>query len=201
MIICPNCKEEIDDNSRFCDQCGQALHYCSRCGRVGLGRRCTNCGGMMTSAEEIQRQHNYTVSHTAFASSVSMGISQTTTGQTSHHTHSPGMHVAQAVMPKTQAKLLLSNESLGINIEGVNGAVIGRRQGPYIQHFQTNMYVSGVHAQLKFNMGSGWSITDKHSSNGTKLNGHPIQPDVEMSLKDGDIVTIANINLKVSLIV
>ena len=200
MIICPNCKEEIDDNSRFCDQCGQALHYCSRCGRVGLGRRCTNCGGMMTSAEEIQRQHNYTVSQTAFASSVSMGISHNSTSQGGHLTQPPSMRVAPVPMPKTQAKLLLSNESLGINIEGVNGAVIGRRQGPYIQYFQTNMYVSGVHAQLKFNMGSGWSITDKHSSNGTKLNGHPIQPDAEMSLKDGDIITIANINLKVNLI-
>ncbi len=28
MIICPNCKEEIDDESRYCDQCGQALLFC-----------------------------------------------------------------------------------------------------------------------------------------------------------------------------
>jgi pSer/pThr/pTyr-binding forkhead associated (FHA) protein len=94
--------------------------------------------------------------------------------------------------------LVLFNSSLNIRIEGVNGAVIGRRQGPYAQFFQNNMYVSGVHAQLKYNAGTGWSITDKHSSNGTKLNDHALQPDVEMSLKNGDILTIANINLKVS---
>ena len=39
---------------------------------------------------------------------------------------------------------------------------------------------------------------DKHSSNGTKLNQRDLQPDVPMSIKTGDIVTIANINLQVS---
>jgi hypothetical protein len=95
--------------------------------------------------------------------------------------------------------LQLYNSSLNIRIQGINGAVIGRRQGPYVQFFQGNMYVSGVHAQLKYNAETGWSITDKHSSNGTKLNEHLMQPDAEMSLKNGDIVTIANINLQVSI--
>jgi pSer/pThr/pTyr-binding forkhead associated (FHA) protein len=59
------------------------------------------------------------------------------------------------------------------------------------------MYVSGVHAQLKYGPATGWCIVDKHSSNGTRLNQRTIQPDVEMSLKAGDIVTIANVNLQV----
>lgn len=42
-------------------------------------------------------------------------------------------------------------------------------------------------------------MADKHSSNGTKLNGHPLQPDVEMTLKTGDILTIANIPLQVTI--
>ena len=49
MIICPSCKEEIEEQSCYCDQCGQALMYCSNCGRVGTGRRCTHCGGLMVS--------------------------------------------------------------------------------------------------------------------------------------------------------
>ena len=52
MIICPSCREEIEEQSYYCDQCGQALLYCSNCGRVGIGRRCTYCGGLMESAEE-----------------------------------------------------------------------------------------------------------------------------------------------------
>jgi pSer/pThr/pTyr-binding forkhead associated (FHA) protein len=84
-------------------------------------------------------------------------------------------------------------------MEAVNGAVIGRKQGPYVQFFQNNMYVSGIHAQLRYNTNTGWCIVDKHSSNGTKLNDRPLQPDLDMSLKDGDIVTIANVSLQVTI--
>ena len=93
--------------------------------------------------------------------------------------------------------LTLANDSLNIRIVGINGAVIGRRKGPYTQFFEQHAYVSGVHAQLKYKAGSGWMISDKHSSNGTKVNQRPLQPDVDMALNNGDILTIANINLQV----
>jgi pSer/pThr/pTyr-binding forkhead associated (FHA) protein len=93
---------------------------------------------------------------------------------------------------------MLYNESLAIRIMGINGAIIGRRQGPYANQLQSQGYISGVHAQLKYT-GTGWCIADKHSSNGTKLNDHQLQPDVEMSLKNGDILSIANVALKVSI--
>ena len=38
---------------------------------------------------------------------------------------------------------------------------------------------------------------DKHSSNGTMLNRRKLVPDVAMSLNNGDLVTIANVNLQV----
>ena len=95
--------------------------------------------------------------------------------------------------------LTLYNPTLDIRMVGVNGAVIGRRQGPYAQLFEGNMYISGVHAQLIYRPDSGWCIIDKHSSNGTKLNQRDLQPDVPMTMKAGDIVTLANINLQVSI--
>ena len=95
-------------------------------------------------------------------------------------------------------QLMLFNESLGIRIMGINGAIIGRRQGPYAQQLQKQGYVSGTHAQLKYNPQTGWCIADKHSSNGTRLNDHRLQPDVDMSLKNGDILSLANVPLKVS---
>lgn len=191
MIICPNCKEEIDDDSHYCDQCGQSLLYCNRCGRVGLGRRCTYCGGLMVSIEEYQRSVN---SQTAFSVSISAsaasqaGMSEVSSSQRG---------LPQTASPQGVPVLMLYNPSLNIRIQGVNGAVIGRRQGPYTHFFENNMYVSGVHAQLKYNANAGWCIVDKHSSNGTKLNQHTLQPDVEMSLKTGDIVAVANVNLQV----
>jgi pSer/pThr/pTyr-binding forkhead associated (FHA) protein len=95
--------------------------------------------------------------------------------------------------------LTLYNPTLDICMIGVNGAIIGRRQGPYMQLFENNMYISGVHAQLIYKPDTGWCVIDKHSSNGTKLNQREVQPDVPMSLKSGDIVTLANINLQVSI--
>ncbi len=65
--------------------------------------------------------------------------------------------------------------------------------------FATNMYISGVHAQLIYQQESGWCIIDKHSSNGTKLNQRDILPDVPMTIKSGDIVTLANVNLQVTI--
>ena len=197
MIICPNCKEEIDDNSRYCDQCGQELHYCNRCGRVGLGRRCTNCGGLMVSPDELVSN---SMSQTSFSYSNPSLIRDPISIS---HVSQPSFRGVQQQFPQQQMaglpSLSLINTSLGMHIEAINGAVIGRKQGPYANFFQENRYVSGVHAQLRFKPTIGWCIIDMHSSNGTKLNDRVIQPDVEMSLKDGDIVTIANVNLQVKI--
>ena len=192
MIICPNCKEEIDDDSHYCDQCGQALLYCNRCGRVGIGRRCIYCGGLMISPEDYGRKHTEQTSYSMPSSIISVsGI--TPSSMTRDRRDQP------SAVPRGVPLLTLYNTNMNIRMQGINGAVIGRRQGPYTQFFEQNMYISGVHAQLKYNAVSGWCIVDKHSSNGTTLNQHPLQPDVEMSLKNGDIVGLANIILQVSI--
>lgn len=192
MIICPKCKEEIDDGSHYCDQCGQALLYCNRCGRVGIGRRCTHCGGQMVTEDELQKN--------GFVQGDFSAMSISATAVSLHDTPWPSsQRGGQQPVPQGVPLLTLYNTSLNIRIQGINGAVIGRRKGPYTQFFEQNMYVSGVHAQLKYNAQEGWCIVDKHSSNGTKLNQHLLQPDVEMSLKNGDIVGLANINLQVSI--
>jgi len=191
MIICPNCKEEIDDGSYYCDQCGQALLYCKNCGRVGMGRRCTHCGGLMVTHQEYQRGSMLKATSLSVSESVSMARSLT-----------PFMSAGDAVSQvasRSMPTLTLYNTQLNIRIQGINGAVIGRRQGPYAKFFENNMYVSGVHAQLKYNSNTGWCITDKHSSNGTKLNQRPLQPDADMSLKNGDIVALANVILQVNI--
>ena len=193
MIICPKCKEEIDDDSHFCDQCGQALLYCNQCGRVGIGRRCTHCGGLMVTLEEYQRAVG---SQTALSMSVSSGVvSYSGSIHPDHSEHDNTQKPARRGIPV----LTLYNPSLNIRIDGINGAVIGHRQGPYTKYFENNMYISGVHAQLKYNAQTGWCVVDKHSSNGTTLNKYTLQPDVEMSLKTGDILSLANINLQVNI--
>jgi len=198
MIICPNCKEEIEDRSHFCDQCGQELVYCSNCGRVGKGRRCTHCGGLMVSADDLGKKEASAVSMSA-AMNVSVAnplFSQVT--QASLREPEPAEPQQPVATKSGIPSLTLYNPSLDIRMVGVNGAVIGRRQGPYQQLFDGNMFISGVHAQLIYKPDTGWCIIDKHSSNGTKLNQRDLLPDVPMSIKSGDIVTLANINLQVS---
>ena len=195
MIICPSCREEIEDYSHFCDQCGQELVYCSNCGRAGMGRRCTQCGGLMVSAEEVQqkmqasRQISVSVRASDLAASMVNDLQQSQRKPEGHE-----MPVMSGI-----PTLTLYNPTLDIRMVGVNGAVIGRRQGPYSALFADNMYISGMHAQLIYKPDTGWCIIDKHSSNGTKLNQRDLLPDVPMSMKSGDIVTLANINLQVSI--
>ncbi|MCH5309149.1 MAG: FHA domain-containing protein [Prevotella sp.] len=186
MIICPACKEEIDDDSHYCDQCGQGLLFCSQCGRVGLGRRCTHCGGLMVSPDERRTASNATVMSNASMAGFQTGGWVAT-----------GQEISQPAMSQGMTTLTLANDSLNIRIVAVNGAIIGRRKGPYTQFFTQHPYVSGVHAQLKYKVDSGWCVADKHSSNGTKLNQRVMQPDVDMKLSNGDILTLANINLQV----
>ena len=195
MIICPNCREEIEEESHFCDQCGQELVYCSSCGRVGMGRRCTHCGSLMVSADEIiqKRQESRRTSISYTSNSLVNSIVQDL-NQSSRRPEGHDMPVMSGI-----PTLTLYNPTLDIRMVGVNGAVIGRKQGPYQQLFVDNMYISGLHAQLIYKPDIGWCIIDKHSSNGTKLNQRDMLPDVPMSLKSGDIVTLANINLQVSI--
>ncbi len=193
MIICPSCKEEIEDDSHYCDQCGQELVYCSNCGRVGMGRRCTYCGGLMISVDELLSQRKQSVHQS------SVVISDNPSSQPLMQTSRRAPEGSQMPVQNGIPTLTLYNPTLDIRMVGVNGAVIGRRQGPYQQLFEGNMYISGVHAQLIYKPDSGWCIIDKHSSNGTKLNQRDVMPDVPMTIKSGDIVTLANINLQVSI--
>ena len=189
MIICPACKEGIEDDSHFCDQCGQELSFCKQCGHVGLGRRCTRCGGLMVSRHEkaSERQPDAGMSMSVSVSNVSASLSA-----------GPSISISQVGPSRGGLPVLtLANDSLNIRIVAMNGAIIGRRKGPYIQFFEQHSYVSGVHAQLKYKSDSGWCVIDKHSSNGTRVNQRQIQPDVEMTLNNGDVLTIANINLQV----
>lgn len=180
MIICPTCKEEIDNDSHFCDQCGQALLFCDRCGNVGVGRRCTHCGGLMVAPKNAPGEGIPGMSE-------SLKMEMATSGSMrGNQQQANGIPV-----------LTLANDSLNIRIVGINGAIIGRRTGPYSHFFDKYPYVSGTHAQLKYSINTGWRVVDKHSSNGTKLNQRSLQPDVDMSLSNGDVLTIANINLQV----
>lgn len=49
---CPYCKEIIDDDSWFCDQCGKEIKYCPECHQPKRGTECPACGADLVSAKE-----------------------------------------------------------------------------------------------------------------------------------------------------
>lgn len=49
---CPYCKEIIDDDSHYCDQCGKELHFCPECHQPKRGTECPACGTDLVSAKE-----------------------------------------------------------------------------------------------------------------------------------------------------
>ena len=103
MIICPICKEEIEDDSHFCDQCGEALLYCSKCGRVGVGRRCTYCGGMMVFIGEQKQTAYKSGSPVDMSAQIFKGVTSSTRGSSSLSL--PGND-------RSMPKLILENTSL-----------------------------------------------------------------------------------------
>ena len=246
MIICPACKEEIEDDSHYCDQCGQQLLFCKQCGHVGLGRRCTRCGGMMAlpagsmaaanaganpmatpMGNPMANPMGRPTANPGVGAAVRPGVNisvtpsasvsraanvppaqqqqQPVSPRTSNAQNiaasisvGPAISIAQAGAGRSSMPMMtLVNESLNIRITAMNGAIIGRRKGPYVQFFEQNSYVSGIHAQLKYKSGAGWFVIDMNSSNGTRINQAPIQPETENPLKNGDVLSIANVNLQV----
>jgi len=183
---CPKCKAQIDNDSLFCDQCGQEIKYCSSCGKPGKGNRCTACGSLMIAASQQAPSTISPIQNTVSSDATSVGGDKTV-----------------RVTPPAQLKapgLFLVNESAGITIEAVDGAVIGRKAGNYMQVFATQPYVSGTHASFHFQSGVGWSIKDLGSSNGTFINGRQQPENIPCLITNGMRIQIANIEFVAQLI-
>lgn len=49
---CYHCKQQIDDDSLYCDQCGERIWLCPQCHTPGKGegKRCGQCGNLLVEA-------------------------------------------------------------------------------------------------------------------------------------------------------
>lgn len=74
---CPFCKETIDDDSRFCDQCGKELHFCPDCRQPKRGTECPACGTDLISAEAF-----FAMAEKPKATPISTSIPQQPSGPT-----------------------------------------------------------------------------------------------------------------------
>jgi len=176
---CPSCKETIDDDSRYCDQCGERIMVCSVCGRPGKGKRCIFDGKELVPA----------------AGGASMPAVQAPAVQPV-----PQSNVASGGASGGAVngdKIKLTSQIHGIMIEAGDGDIIGRKNGAFANVFGRFNYVSGTHCKIVKNA-AGWHIQDMGSTNGTMYNGIQLVPNTLYPLISGTMIKIADVELTVT---
>jgi len=115
---CSNCKQHIDDDSWYCDQCGAEIYVCPQCHVPGKGegKCCGMCGSKLVAARDL-------------AEGKGSGAGQ------------PEPH--EPPKPAVATKLICRQENIVLNLQ--NGAVLGRLEGPYQAMLSRLEYVSARH--------------------------------------------------------
>lgn len=224
MQTCPKCKQLIEDDSWFCDQCGTELMVCPSCRTIKRGMTCNQCGTKLVTAKAFAQNGGSVKDPTTppVGNTQNVGPSPTPnvnpnpnsqphTGFVGQHTPNTGQPIADMNSDRTmrpgatppppprqpQAKpghLVCQNPSIRLGIG--DGAIIGRR-GSYAQAFAGQGYVSGNHARLQYNACGQFEVVDLGSTNGTFVNGQQLAPNMPRVVNVGDIVKFANLEFAV----
>lgn len=158
---CPYCKETIDDDSCYCDQCGKELRFCPECRQPKRGTACPACGADLLPAKKYQAS--------VLADEIVSNISRAfEAGRT------------------PPAPTMLEGDGLKLPLKE---GLFGRTSGIYPQ-FSMKIYISGRHGELRCLKGQ-WQVRDLGSHNGTYLNGVKLEANVWVNLNIGDQLKIA----------
>jgi hypothetical protein len=201
---CPACKEQIDDDSRFCDQCGIQIMVCSECGRPGTKKFCNFDGKPMVLAgsgapsPQVPTPVGQTPAQTG-------GAQVQTPAQTSGaqvQTPVQQTPVQQTPVQQTMPQAAAGGNSVrfsgnGVVFEAKDGDVIGRKTGPFVNIFASQSYVSGTHCKV-VKMPAGWHIQDLGSTNHTFIQGKELAPNVPYPLANNTVVRVATTDFTVT---
>ncbi len=188
-MTCGKCKADIDNDSIYCDQCGEELLICPKCGNPGKGKICTQDGTKLVSAKEING--------TPQTSSTPTPASATGGGQIPEQEKTVKAGSGSAV--SAIGTISFANKAINVNFNAKDGDIIGRKNGSFVNIFGKYSEVSGTHAKITLVPHKGWHITDLGSSNGTKYNGKNLNPNAPQLLEDKSFVQIAHIEFYVQI--
>jgi hypothetical protein len=183
LMQCPSCKENIDDDSRYCDQCGEQILICSSCGRPGKGKRCIFDGKEMVPAGSKPSQTEH--------------LQQPVQADQQKQSIPPPPQTPAMPAAASGEKIKLSSQSLGIAIEASDGDILGRSKGAFAGILGRFSHISGTHCKL-IKTAAGWSIEDMGSTNGTFYNNSRLAPNVPVPLQSGVNVKLADIELLIT---
>jgi len=183
---CPNkiCKQEIPDDSCFCDQCGIQLLRCDKCGAVGTSKFCGKCGGSMSAIQPLAAQPS------------AAQPPQPSPPPTPAAPSQPAPSATVVVALPADTIFLFHPE--GWNMELRNGDILGRTNGPHAVKLGKFQVISSTHAKVTRN-NNEWFITDMKSTNKTYVNGVKLEPNIPAKIKQDDVVILANITFTVRL--
>lgn len=223
-MICPKCKADIPDDSWFCDQCGSELMFCPNCKTPAKGKRCTQCGAVLVGAAQLSKaapgpqpvtstaptgqkhasdpleatpppaaqQPGAPASGVPPFSAPPSGAPQAGSSSTMR----PGASAGPRIPDTEPTRLVMADNPAKVVVLKPN-AIIGRTTGDYLDVFSDQPYVSGTHAQITLHPSMKWLICDKGSTNGTQINGTPLEPHKNYLLKKGQDIEIGFVKFRV----
>ncbi len=173
-MICPKktCRIEIDDDSRFCDQCGSEILVCPKCNTFGVFKCCPNDGTKLESRKRNSAANSAPASH-----------------GTPHH--SAGGTDTYELNSNPAVDELIIVHSSGLELKVKDKDLIGRKEGPHTQQLESFKYISRKHAAFIKNSGI-WFIKDLGSKNKSRINGEELVPEKEYPVKKDDRITFAD---------
>jgi hypothetical protein len=183
---CPNkiCKQEIPDDSCFCDQCGVQLLRCGKCGFTGASKFCGKCGGAMSAIQPDAVQPSG--ERPSAASPPSKPVNETPSASTP---------AATVIVSLPADKIFLCHLD-GWNMEIADNDILGRTNGPHAVLLGRFPVISSTHAKVT-RANNEWFITDLNSTNKTYVNSVKLEPNVPAKIKQDDIVILANVTFTV----
>jgi pSer/pThr/pTyr-binding forkhead associated (FHA) protein len=170
MILCPNCRNQELSGALFCSECGARLVVLE-----------------VPTTHSIERNQTGLLMFQPRPSSPPPGPVTVTTNQ------------ADAVV-----SLHLIESGMILHLSGQNEFTLGRvAEGqPILPDVDLSPYeayaqgVSRLHSSLKLNNQRVF-ITDLGSSNGTRVNGQKIMPNVDYPINHGDVVALGKFKIQV----
>jgi hypothetical protein len=193
---CPSkiCKQEIPDDSCFCDQCGIQLRRCDKCGAIGTNNFCGKCGGSMSA---IQPPIVQSSQHSPSQSNETPAAPSQPNETLAVSPPSAPSSAATVIVALPSDTIFLCHPE-GWNMEIKDNDILGRANGSHAAKLDKFQVISSTHAKVTRN-NNEWFIMDLKSTNKTYVNGVKLEPNIPARIKQDDVVMLANVTFTVRL--